>query len=600
MQLNTFTLNGARPKLLDIRMRPMRFDPLVERALEKTKEKFLYELAEDPADELRARDKEGGGDGKPFDQSSEEEEGPFWMKMGLSRGLAGVLDARPTTTERLLRFIREAGISSQIARLTATLNKASLDDLKKALLATEGVYESILFEALTRGKVRPSDLEGLRYAVLVNLEAEPKRFFLESLADAFIASNRLRLSDPARDRLIAMMANGLPLIAGRTNPHLRRLVDTISKEGDLRDFVRAYAIKGEIPARKFTPAVETAMVKYLLEFDLELDQDKFEAGEYDEYFALAYRNAVETTTAAEDPLDLKDRKKQVQDWDFMVNTFETGEEQGIVKEYIYAASVLYYCYILSDKLNVLQLANALLLRRARGKLELSRPVAAKFYGYRQRSRDRMPREELSHFFRRAFNLGDSHILDGTLVNEDFPQMWDALMEEVTEYIRKSEVNSSDLEDKVSRAGIDEAVRNLQYNLSAHMGDMEIEVQELYSQIEDAMNLMDEPEVFAGVGLGRRQDVWTLMERIAAEDFETDLNVNNYRTMAVRGWMILRYVATFDSTTPEEDFRNFVRSCEKWIIARAGVKDEMGPGDEAEEDEEDGEDSTEIDEDDWES
>jgi hypothetical protein len=580
----------------------MKLDPLVERALEKTRVRFLYEIADDLADELRARDK-SGRDREPQEGISEANEEPFGIRMAadLTSGLAGgVVNIPRTTTSVLLQLIREKGISSQIARLTSTLNKASLDDQKKILLSTEGVYESTLFQALTRGGVKPSDLEGLRYAVLVNLEAAPKNFFIASLADAFIAANKLNLSAAARDRLIDTMSeSGVPLIAGRTNPHLRRLVDTISKEGDLRDFIREYAGKGEIPARKFTPAVETAMVKYLLEFDLELDRDKFENGEYDEYFALAFRDAVETTTTAEDPLDLKNRKNQIQDWDFMVDTFETGEEQGIVKEYIFAAAVLYYSYILSDRLNVLQLANALLLRRARGKLELSRPVAAKFHGYRLRSRDRMSREEMAHFFRRAFNLGDSHVLEGTLVNEDFPQMWHALMEEVTEYIGKSEANSSDIEDKVSRAGIDEAARNLQYNLSAHMGDMEIEVQELYSQLEDAMNLMNEPEVFAGVGLGRRQNVWTLMERVAADDLETDLNVNNYRTIAVEGWKILRYVATFDTTTPEEDFRNFVRSCEKWIIAQAGVEDEMAPSDEAEEDDSD-EDSTEIDEDDWES
>ncbi|WP_157619036.1 hypothetical protein [Skermanella stibiiresistens] len=498
-------------------------------------------------------------------------------------------DSQDSNAEKLFDHVRQAGIYPSILKLTAALNGSNLPAATRLILSTPGVYEYLLLKLLTEDNADPHDTEGLRQAILIGASQEPSAKFFAALVGFYSKEARLSLDQRTLDLLALNAANmNIPLgPAGKIKTVLNGLLEQINDIGLLPSYVARYASRGEISPTRFTPDIRDRMVAILGDFDLQLTATAFDAGKFDEYFALAYREALQSSRRGEDPIDLKMGKGQLGAWDFQVDTFENAQEQGVVKDNILAASVLYYVYVLGDVLGVFQFADALLLRRAKGRLDLSRAAGTKLHAYKLRRNDRMSVDERAHFYRRALNMGEGQVLDGTIVNEDFPQLWHGLMKEVADNIRKNEENSA-AEEKASRASIEEAIRLLQYNLSTHMGDMELDVQELYSQFDEAKDLLSDPEVIASVGGGRRQNMWTLMERIAAEDFDSQINVAALRTLGVEGWRILQFVASFDGPAPDEEFGSFRKSCESWIIAQAAVGDMAGPGsgDGDEEDEDD--------------
>lgn len=507
-----------------------------------------------------------------------------------------------TNAEKLFDHVGKAGIYPSILKLTQAINGSNLPAATRLILATSGVYEYLLLKLLTDDKADPRDTEGLKQAILVGVAQEPSAKFFGALVGFYLKEAKLSLDQRTSQLLAVNAANmNIPLgPPGKVKSVLGSLLDQLNTVGLLPSYVAQYAGRGEIAPTRFTPDIRDRMVSILGDFDLQLTPDGFDKGVFDEYFALAYREAVQSSRRGEDPLDLKHAKGQIGAWDFLVDTFENAEEQGVVKDNILAASVLYYVYVLGDVLGAFQFADALLLRRAKGRLDLTRAAGSKLHAYKLRRNDRMTVDERSHFYRRALNLGEGQVLDGTIVNEDFPQLWHGLMTEVAENIRKNEENSA-AEEKASRASIEEAIRLLQYNLSTHMGDMELDVQELYRQFEEVKDLLSDPEIIASVGGGRRQNMWTLMERIAAEDFDSQINVAALRTLGVEGWRILQFVANFDGPAPDEEFSAFRKSCESWIIAQASVGDMAGPGagGDEEEDEDDFGDGGEADEEeDW--
>ncbi|UEM21766.1 hypothetical protein JL100_003085 [Skermanella mucosa] len=506
-----------------------------------------------------------------------------------------------TNAEKLFDHVAKAGIYPGILKLTQAINGSNLPAATRLILATPGVYEYLLLKLLTDDRADPRDTEGLKQAILVGVSQEPSAKFFGALVDFYLKEARLSLDQRTTD-LLALNAAGMNIPLGppgKVKSVLGGLLDQLNTVGLLPSYVAQYAGRGEIAPTRFTQDIRDRMVSILGDFDLQLTPEGFAKGLFDEYFALAYREAVQSSRRGEDPLDLKHAKGQMGAWDFLVDTFENAEEQGVVKDNILAASVLYYVYVLGDVLGAFQFADALLLRRAKGRLDLSRAAGSKLHAYKLRRNDRMTVDERSHFYRRALNLGEGQVLDGTIVNEDFPQLWHGLMTEVAENIRKNEENSA-AEEKASRASIEEAIRLLQYNLSTHMGDMELDVQELYRQFEEVKELLSDPEIIASVGGGRRQNMWTLMERIAAEDFDSQINVAALRTLGVEGWRILQFVANFDGPAPDEEFSMFRKSCESWIIAQAAVGDMAGPGAGGDDDDEDdfGDGGEEDGEEDW--
>jgi hypothetical protein len=264
-------------------------------------------------------------------------------------------------------FIRTAGIGTHVLKLTTALNKTGMDDIQRALLSSDsvGVYDHILLKLLKIEGAKADDTEGLKLAVLTEVDDTPRGFFINELTERFLELEKLQLKDrDLQESFLKAVAHGnIPLAKGRTRPALMRIFEAVNEEGNLPKFVHRYANERALINKvRFAESVQAAMVDYLESIGLErIKVEKFEAGAYDEYFAQAYHQALFGSGAK--ATALVSVKPSV--FDFDLDEFDLAEEQGVVIDHILAAAALYYIYVLGDLMGMFEVPNALILRRAR-------------------------------------------------------------------------------------------------------------------------------------------------------------------------------------------------------------------------------------------
>jgi len=172
----------------------------------------------------------------------------------------------------------------------------------------------------------------------------------------------------------------ISLSPGALEAAVLKLINSVNEQGQLPALLEIYIEKAEIDATRFTPDVKAAMIDYLLDRGVQIDDvEKLKAGDYDEHFALAYDYALNVASGQDDPLDAARRKgggRGVGQWNFEVDDFSEVEEQGIVKENIMAAGVLDYIFEFGERLGVFKLVDALVLNWAAGCIDVAQGPAA--------------------------------------------------------------------------------------------------------------------------------------------------------------------------------------------------------------------------------
>ena len=154
--------------------------------------------------------------------------------------------------------------------------------------------------------------------------------------------------------------SNLSIRPGRVEDFILQMFDKLEEEGIIPLLVEDYAAAGEIEPERFTPQIKRAMVDYLVDRGLRPDVDKFNNGDYEEHFALAYNYAVDAVSGRADPIDGVRRGARTTGWDFSVRTFDYLEELGVVAENILAAGAIDYIYELGENLKCFALRDVVL------------------------------------------------------------------------------------------------------------------------------------------------------------------------------------------------------------------------------------------------
>ncbi len=483
--------------------------------------------------------------------------------------------------------IARRGLSDEVQKVTDSLNGSGLEDLPRLLLSKENLYAALLKKVLFGEIVLPSDTRGVGNAIKRNVD-ETCSEFLARVIDSVLERRSTRLSDDQLERLLGRAERGgLPLTAGKTGPAIVALLNDLEREGDVPHYINLYVKRKEIPERLLTSAVLNNMGNYLRRLGVVFKDDAaVEAGDYDEYFALAYHHALERSAGADDPLDAANTKGAVSEWDFSLDAFDSFDDQVVIPANIKAAGALYYNFFIGEVMRVYAIADALVLRWASAALDIpDGPTAAALYRYYKKREDRATPAERAMLYKRVFNMGDAQLLSRMVANEEFEGLWYRLMSEVAEYIRKREDNSSEI-DKISRTRIFQATKELQYNLTEHMTGMaHLQVAEMHAHLQEAIEILKSDDVIDHFG-GRRKNMFRVIERIAAEDMHTTIPTSLIRTMAVEGAAILQnWVAVFDQRTYTEDQLqvNLLDPGEACIIAQASLENNGEAPDEEETD-----------------
>ena len=507
----------------------------------------------------------------------------------------------------VLAIIQDEGWATEVSQVTKRLNRMGLSDLRRQVLAA--TYVPTLYHLFTKGSVDTDDTLGFSEAVLFfqeqdqiqgqepgEVEPSPLTKFYHEVLDIVVKENRLALNPLETEFVVADLRRAdLSLRPGRVKPAVMDRVEKVIRQGEIPLLVESFINREEVNPGRFTPQVKEAMVEYLLDRGIQVtDLDTFDAGGYDEYFALAYERAISSASDRQDPLDsarLNGRGGAVATWDFTVETFDQIEEQGIIKENILAAGAIDYIYELGERMGVFRLADALVLGWARGAIDVADgDAAAKLYRYWKLSEDRSSPEERAMLYKRVLSKGDAKLLSRMVVNEHFPGLWHNLMAEVAKYIEKAEKLDEGIGETspVSRSGIHQASKELQYNTTEFCTGMaHMQVRELYAQLQEAFDILGDPEVVSHFGGLRRKSLWTVIEQLSKEEFGSAPNIAAIRSLAVDGNRVFQWLANFDeATTTYDEFRSFLEAAETYILNMALVGSDLASVDEDEWDDDD--------------
>lgn len=418
---------------------------------------------------------------------------------------------------------------------------------------------------------RVRDTTGLANFIVDNLPFDREDFYaflLDEVAKrAGIRFKPDRDSDPKRKLVLQRLENeGIDLTAGVEDSVLRLYTDA-GREGPWALLLTAF-----LEARNITL---TPLRRRLVLQELDrLPLDPNSGGNFDQTIAAAVARV--TAAGGTDPVQLTAPSGRLSAWDFQVDLFDSIANQIILAANVRAAGALMWCYDIGERLGVYRLTDALVYRWWIGELDFGdADLTAQLYRNYKLRDERPSLAERFLLYKRILNIGNAPVGHRVVVNDEFPNLWRTLMEEVAIFIDKSE--SSFRDNQVNRQGIEQAVQELAYNLTQNMAGMALtQVTEMYNQLTQTdqangdlggLDLMRHPEVIAQLSSGRRRDEWAVIERLAREEFGVVPNISATRTSAVEGFKVIDFIATFQpGQSDDSGFEQFIASAKAWILA----------------------------------
>lgn len=466
----------------------------------------------------------------------------------------------------------------KVDELTKRLDSSGLEDIPRALLSNSEIYAFVLLQATD--SVQPDDVAGLANAVLLRVLDLPKKYFLARMLAEVTSVLQVKIN-PAQKRIVALtLEQGIDIRSGQVRPSVMNLLGILYRERNIPDYLSKYIeVRSALPESSFTPAIQKLMVDYLIKLGVDFNSNKqnktpqqlFDEGAYDEYFILAYNEALKLSAVADDPIDTARVKGGQVTWNFQVDSFDAVDRQGVIPTNIKAAGALDYVYTIGELMRVFDVANALVLRWASGMLDIPEgATASALYRFHKLRNERNTPAERAMLYKRVLNKGNGKLLSSMVVNTAFSGLWHQLMAEVAEYIRKSE-RSKDV--WVSKSPLYQATKNLQYNLTEHMTGMShVQVTEDYAHLQEALDILRSEEVLTHFG-GRRKSLWSVIEQIAKEDLGVMIPTSTLRSLAVEGNRIFQWIASFETEAAvrSADFDSLLSAAESWIIAQASLE-----------------------------
>ena len=259
-------------------------------------------------------------------------------------------------------------------------------------------------------------------------------------------------------------------------------------------------------------------------------------------FPDAFRYSQNSREGERDPSVAFRNKDNAIDWDFEVDGFDTPTEQGIIKDNIKAAGALHFIHTLGELCGIFRVTDAIVYQWATGNLDLPNGASNKLYRYYKFRDERSSAQDRQLLYKRVLDRGKIQLLDKMVGNVDFPMLWKKLIYEYVRFIQKEESYSND-SSQISRKPIYFAIQDLQYNLSASMAGMAlIQTQEIYAQFSDCLDILKDPDIVSQKGNGYRRNMWTVIEKVSTEQFNTLPNISSLRTAASEGQKIFKLIS----------------------------------------------------------
>lgn len=361
------------------------------------------------------------------------------------------------------------------------------------------------------------------------------------------------------------------------------IINSIDKQNDSKNYEKLvddyFKANKEFKegGKHVVKSVKDKMVDILLGYGLEIDE--FDKAEHNEFFSLAYTEALKVAAGGEDPIDAMRTNGNVSDWDFTFEDFDSFSSGIIIKENIRAAGALYNLFLLGDQMKMYAITDGVILKWWNGLIDVPKGVISnKMYRYYKLRSERNSAEDRAMQYKRIFNLGDGKEMEGTLINSDFSSLWNGLLNEVIKYISKREDKITN-EEVISKQPIFRAIREVQYNLSASMtGIANITTNEMYSHFQECKFILSNPEVINQVTRGRNRNINEAIRSLSQELFDETPNVRAYFETATTIKYIFEYISNFNGVAMStNDLEEFVSLIDNYILNMELINNNNGSG-----------------------
>jgi hypothetical protein len=471
--------------------------------------------------------------------------------------------------------LSQRGITGTVEKVTGRLNALNLDDPRRLVLAQPPVYELLFLRALDEGKVAVDDAAGIVDHIVGHVDEEALVHLMRGIVDAVLDARQMTLDTLERDDLARLaITRGVNLRAGRLAEAVLALVETLRRQGKMPRFVDHYLALQEISPDQVDEPLRQAMIDHLVFLKPNMTFERVVAGDFDEYFAVAYDEARQQRSASDDPIDLvHGGRRPSATASFALRRVSERANRVVKPDAIHAAGALFQIHVEDQLLRLFDIADALTLVWQRGGLDVSEGEAADLLTALELKRDRRLSEaDRKHHYRRIFNLGDQQLLSGAHHNERFGEHFDRLMYEVARFIDLQDRASGDPR-QISRASIFSAITSLQHNLSQYVvGGVRRDILKLIPHREEAFQLIESAPIISRYG-GVEQSTSSTLKNLAMELLQVSLPVDDLLELAERGNEVFQFVAGFSrGNVREEPFQEFLEAAQQMIIAKAVVDD----------------------------
>ena len=467
------------------------------------------------------------------------------------------------TTSDEYKTVHENLTSTHLTLLTNVSHSlaytAGLDQLSKYLLTEEFITIDLFDRGITGESITSE--QNLLVSIKKNLQDYKIKFYVELIRQvqdaeylqAVSLSNKEKIANTLSEKGISLLHPNQPILVE---------IKSLNKLGTLPTLVDTYL--DSIGATNVSLSIKNEMIHYLSDLGVDIT----DATAQDELFGVAYAHARRVQSGKEDPIDNVFNQGQPATWNFKVDYFDSLADRAVVKNNILGAGALDYVRELGENLGIFRCVDTLVLMWAQGSLSLSsNDSSSKLYRYYKLRDNRLSFDERNMIYKQILNKGNGRMLSRMSANVEFSHLWQQLMNNSVNYIQKSEgLNNNDL---VSRSRIHQATLNLQQNLSSHMvGKPLNDVHELYSQLQEAIEILTDEEVTAHFATGSDRNMWKVIENISRKEMGFVPNTTAIKTVAVEGNKIFNWIANFTSSSVSQDaFTMFLNSAEAYIISQ---------------------------------
>jgi len=238
-----------------------------------------------------------------------------------------------------------------------------------------------------------------------------------------------------------------------------------------------------------------------------------------------------------------------------------SSDQEIVRDNIRAVGLLYFAAML-EELGFFQVVDRIVALALSGTLTIGRNKAGELVqAFASGNWARMSDEERRSFYSRVFGLPGGE--DSVAPNREFNELWLSFV---------AAVGTSAGHETVRRTG-----RALAANMSLHIQGIGLGLAaELAREVKDATALLSDPDIRSAYGA---QDMWQVIDRVAAIELGGARNSRRYRTLAESGRQVFDWLGTYapfeGDVCPNAEL---IAACEQWLAAAAVADDssDVGP------------------------